>query len=257
MPRPDAGRGIERRGSVAYWRVMGVPEEVRFDPLEDQRLVERCLGGDSTSWERLVRRHERLVFAVARSYRLTDGDLADVFQEVFTALVGGLPRLREPRALVRWLSSTTQRIARATALRRRREHALSAGDPGELALPSEQAAIETDLERLEEQALVRLAMAALQPRCRRRLEALYYQDPAPAYAEIARRLGVPMGSIGPTRARCFERLRAALSALTSDTAGIRERPTPTFESETGNPEGFRLGILGPDAPRPWAREDSV
>jgi len=201
-----------------------------------------------------VARHERLVYAVARSYRLSDGDLADVFQEVFAALVGGLPRLREPRTLVRWLSSTTQRIARATALRRRREHALSAGDPTELAIPATQAAIEADLERLEEQALVRHAMEALPPRCRRLLEALYYEDPVPAYADIARRLGVPMGSIGPTRARCFERLRAALSALTTDPAGIREAPTPTSEPETGNPDGFRMGV-GPHA-RPWAREDS-
>jgi RNA polymerase sigma factor (sigma-70 family) len=234
---------------------MSGPPEIRFDPLEDQRLVERCLAGDAASWEHLVRRHERLVYAVARSYRLSDGDLADVFQEVFAALVGGLPRLREPRTLVRWLSSTTQRIARATALRRRREHALSAGDPTELAIPAAQGAIEADLERLEEQALVRLAMEALPPRCRRLLEALYYEDPVPPYADIARRLGVPMGSIGPTRARCFERLRVALSALTTEPAGIREGPTPTFEPETGNPDGFRMGVLGPHA-RPGAREDS-
>jgi len=234
---------------------MSGPTEIRFDPLEDQRLVERCLAGDAASWELLVRRHERLVFAVARSYRLSDGDLADVFQEVFAALVSGLPRLREPRTLVRWLSSTSQRIARATALRRRREQALSAGDPAELAIPAAQAAIESNLERLEEQALVRLAMETLAPRCRRLLEALYYEDPAPAYADIARRLGVPMGSIGPTRARCFERLRAALSALTTDPAGITEGSRPTSLSETGNPEGFRMGVLGPDV-RPWAPEDS-
>jgi RNA polymerase sigma factor (sigma-70 family) len=234
---------------------MSAPQEIRFDPLEDQRLVEGCLAGEASSWEKLVRRHERLVFAVARSYRLSDGDLADVFQEVFAALVGGLPRLREPRTLVRWLSSTTQRIARAMALRRRREQALSAGDPSDLAIPAEQDAIESDLERLEEQAQVRLAMAALQPRCRRLLEALYYEDPAPAYADISRRLGVPMGSIGPTRARCFERLRAALSALTSDPAGITERPTRTFESGTGNPEGSRVGVLALAGPR--APEDSI
>src|SRR5262245_37626102 len=235
---------------------MGGPEEVRFDPLEDQRLVERCLGGDATSWDRLVRRHERLVFAVARSYRLSDGDLADVFQEVFAALVSGLPRLRDPRALVRWLSSTAQRIARATALRSRREQALSAGDPDELAIPAEHGAIEVDLERLEEQALVRLALTSLSPRCRRLLEALYYEDPAPAYADISRRLGVPMGSIGPTRARCFERLRAALGALTSDPTGITEGPTPTFESGTGNPDRFRMGELTSGF-GPWAREDSA
>src|SRR5215831_9286472 len=97
-----------------------------LEPLEDQRLVDRCLAGEASAWAALVRRHERLVYAVGRSYRLSDEDLADVFQEVFSALVRGLPRLREPRTLVRWLSSTTQRIARAIALKRRREAALAA-----------------------------------------------------------------------------------------------------------------------------------
>jgi RNA polymerase sigma factor (sigma-70 family) len=235
---------------------MGGSEEVRFDPLEDQRLVDRCLAGDATAWERLVRRHERLVFAVARSYRLADSDLADVFQEVFAALVNGLPRLREPRALVRWLSSTAQRIARATALRRRREQALWAGHPEEMPIPGPDEPVEADLERIEEQAMVRLALTALPPRCQRLLLALYYEDPAPAYADIARRLGVPMGSIGPTRARCFERLRAALEALSSTPSGIRERPAPTFEPDTGKPEGFRMGVAGPDARLPL-RGDSA
>jgi RNA polymerase sigma factor (sigma-70 family) len=217
--------------------------EPRLDPLEDSRLVDLCLSGDPGAWEDLVRRHERLVYAVARSYRLSDTDLGDVFQEVFAALVQGLPRLRQPRALVRWLSSTSQRIARATALRRRREQALAAG-PEELPrVAASEPAIGADLERLEDQALVRLSLAALAPRCRRLLEALYYEDPTPAYAEIGRRLGIPVGSIGPTRARCFERLRAALAALDA-VERISERGTPTFESGTGGPGGLRVGAFG-------------
>ena len=98
-----------------------------LDPGFDARLVERCLAGDARAWELLVRRYERLVYAVARSYHLSDTDLGDVFQEVFAALVRGLPRLREARALCRWLSSTTDRIARATALRSRRERMRTAG----------------------------------------------------------------------------------------------------------------------------------
>src|SRR5688572_23152261 len=180
----------------------------RLDPQEDQRLVDRCLAGDSAAWEALVRRHERLVYSVARSYRLSESDLGDVFQDVFAALVSGLPRLREPRALVRWLSSTTQRIARAAAYRTRRETALRGGSPEVIeAMADAGPAVGADLERLEEQALVRLGLAALPPRCRRLLMALYYEDPSPAYADVARRLGIPMGSIGPTRSRCFERLR--------------------------------------------------
>jgi RNA polymerase sigma factor (sigma-70 family) len=216
--------------------------EPRLDPLEDSRLVDRCLAGDESAWEALVRRHERLVYAVARSYRLSDPDLGDVFQDVFAALVGGLPRLRQPRALVRWLSSTTQRIARATALRRRREQAVAA--PAELPrLASGEPPVGADLERLEEQAMIRLSLASLAPRCRRLLEALYYDEPAPGYAEIGRRLGIPVGSIGPTRARCLERLRAIRASLDTSER-ISERPAPTFESGTGGPEGSRLGALG-------------
>ena len=194
----------------------------RLDPIEDQRLVARCLEGDARAWAELVERHERLVYAVARAYRLSENDLRDVFQEVFLALVQGLPRLREPRALVRWLSSTTQRIARATALRRRREAALAVeAGPGALdQLPAEREPVGVDLERLEEQALLRMAMGSLRLRCRELLQALYFEDPSPAYLEIGRRLGLPVGSIGPTRARCFEGLRDAYRRLSDDRQGI-------------------------------------
>ena len=226
---------------MAYCAAMS--PEPRLDPLEDARLVDRCMAGDPRAWEALVRRHERLVHSVARSYRLSDADLGDVFQEVFTALVGGLPRLRQPRALVRWLSSTTQRIARATALRRRREQALAAAPTEIPRLAASEPPVGADLERLEEQALVRLSLAALAPRCRRLLEALYYEEPAPGYAEIGRKLGIPVGSIGPTRARCLERMRAILASLAASER-ISERPAPTFESGTGGPEGVRLGAFG-------------
>ena len=231
------------------------PEPARLDPLEDQRLVDRCLRGDAAAWEALVRRHERLVHAVSRSYHLSESDLGDVFQDVFAALVSGLPRLREPRALVRWISSTTQRIARATALKRRREQALSAAPETIPELAAGDPPVGADLERLEEQAMVRLGLAALSPRCQRLIEALYYEDPAPGYSSIARRLGLPMGSIGPTRARYLERLRAAIEAVTRAPSRISERDRPTFDSGTGGPEGFRLGSFVERLGQP-AREDS-
>jgi RNA polymerase sigma factor (sigma-70 family) len=240
---------------VSYCGSVSEIPDTRLDPLEDQRLVERCLAGDSAAWSALVRRHERLVYAVARSYRLSEHDMGDVFQEVFAALVGGLPRLRDPRALVRWLSSTAQRIARATAFKRRREQALAPGDPeGLTAIAEDAPPIGADLERLEEQAVVRLGLAALPPRCQRLIQALYYEDPAPAYADVARRLGIPMGSIGPTRARCFERLRAAIRALEVEEASIIPPSSPTFERGTGGPEGHRGISLGEGGLAP-ARED--
>lgn len=215
---------------------MRLPPVTRLDPELDARLVQRCLDGDARAWEALVRRHERLVYSIGRSYRLSDEDMGDVFQDVFAALVKSLPRLREARTLVRWLSVTAERIARATALRRRREQALADDDPGGLdriedATPGVGAVLET----LEAQALVRLALAGLQLRCQRLLAALYFEDPPPAYAELARRLGVPIGSLGPTRARCMEKLREGLEGLSAVSGGIRPGPAPTSQDESGEP----------------------
>jgi RNA polymerase sigma factor (sigma-70 family) len=211
---------------------MRLPPRPVLDPELDARLVERCLKGDQAAWSALVRRYERLVYSVARGYRLAPDDLADVFQDVFAALVRGLPRLRDARALCRWLASTTDRIALATALRRRRERAREQGPPEEqagLADPKEPAGAE--LETLEEQMMVRLALGGLAGRCRELLERLYYRDPAPDYAEIARELSMPVGSIGPTRARCLEKLERGLDALRSAGAGISEGPSPTSPIE--------------------------
>ncbi len=194
-----------------------------LDPELDSRLVARCLEGDGKAWEALVRRHERLVYAIGRSYRLSDDDLADVFQEVFTALFKGLPRMRDGRTLVRWLSSTTERITRTTALSRRKATAREEQDPAKLAkLTDGTEAIGADLERLEQQHHMRMAMGGLSERCKRLIEALYYEDPTPSYGELSQRLGVPVGSLGPTRARCMERLRGHYETVREAPRGISE-----------------------------------
>jgi RNA polymerase sigma factor (sigma-70 family) len=192
-----------------------------LDPELDARLVARCLDGESRAWDALVFRHERLVYAISRAYRLSDEDMGDVFQDVFTALFKGLQRLRDGRALVRWLASTTERVARTTALRRRREVAREVRDDLSLARLEDQGeAIGADLERIERQHQVRLAMAGVPDRCKRLLAALYYEDPVPSYLELSQRLGVPVGSLGPTRARCMDQLRSRLEHAVRDGNGI-------------------------------------
>lgn len=208
---------------AGYAGVMRLPGSGELDPELDARLVARCIEGDARAWEALVRRHERLVYAVGRSYRLDDDDLADVFQDVFTALYKGLPRLREGRTLVRWLSSTTERIARTAAFRRRRADARE--DRSDLTferLEDEGPEVGADLEELERQHRVRMALAGVSERCKRLLEALYYEDPTPSYIELSQRLGVPMGSLGPTRARCMEKLRGNFEQVEGDEGGISE-----------------------------------
>jgi RNA polymerase sigma factor (sigma-70 family) len=230
--------------------VMSSKSPLRLDPDLDERLVRECLEGDPRAWEALVRRHERLVYAVARSFRLPESDQADVFQDVFAALVKGLPRLRDARALTRWLSRTTERIAYAAALRVRRAHALSPAVEREAleALPVDGRDVESDIEALEEQALVRLAIGSLAPRCRDLLHALYYADPPESYARIAKRLGMPVGSLGPTRARCFDRMRLAYLELVQVNPGrINDGARPT-SAKDGDPPG-RVRSARPAAPK--------
>jgi len=229
------------------------PTPGRLDPTLDARLVDRCLAGDGTAWEALVRRHERLVYAVSRRYRLSDSDSQDVFQEVFAALVKGLPRLRDGRALCGWLARTNERIARTLALRTRREGALTVNTPGAAeTIPSERPGGEATLEMLEEQALIRLALAALPEGCRRLLIALYYEDPRPSYAHLARRWGIPMGSLGPTRARCIERLRRYVRELDPNSHGIRGVAAPTSSHERTRVEGPDRGWKGaPSRANKW------
>lgn len=223
----------------------------RFDPEEDRALAERCLAGDARAWEALVRRHERLVYAVARSWRLSDEDLGDVFQEVFAALVKGLPRMRDTRTLVRWLASTTERVARATALRARRVQALMPATAPEVldGVMADAGEVGLSLERLESQALVRAALASLGERCRDLLAALYYEDPTPAYADLAARMGLPIGSLGPTRARCFQKMREALAGLNAEQGrGINPPVVPTSEpgGPAREPRRAAPGPTGPD-----------
>ena len=229
-----------------------------LDPDLDAQLVSRVLAGDVRGWEALVTRHERLVYAVARSYRLDEADRADVFQDVFTALVRGLPSMRDPRSLVRWLSSTTDRIARATALRRRREYALRGANPATPdELPSGEPAVGADLEILERQARVRLALSGLGERCRRLLEALYYRDAPASYAELARELGMPMNSVGPNRARCLDRMRDLLEVAAPDsrTKAVATRTSAPDGTQQRTEHVRRSGGPALARPRPFTRAE--
>ncbi|MEK7314747.1 MAG: sigma-70 family RNA polymerase sigma factor [Candidatus Eisenbacteria bacterium] len=196
----------------------------------DDRLVEGCLGGDARAWEVLVRRYERLVRAVAGRYRLPEAEAADAFQDTFAALVRGLPNLRDAKALCRWISSTAERISYASALRLRRDRARTSGSAELLAeLPDTAPEGDSSLETLEAQSILRQALAAMPARCRALLEALYFEDPKPSYAEIARHLSMRVGSLGPTRARCFEQLRRGVEELGgAENLGIREEATRTY-----------------------------
>jgi RNA polymerase sigma factor (sigma-70 family) len=168
-------------------------------------LLGAASGGDQQAWEGLVHRFGGLVWSIARAHGLNAADAADVSQTAWLRLVEHLDRIRNPERVGTWLAST----ARHEALRvlRRAGRELPVGDEAEL--EPRGAVVETpDASALasERDALLWKAFMTLPPRCQRLLRVLI-ADPAPSYREVAASLEMPIGSIGPIRARCLTRLR--------------------------------------------------
>jgi len=177
----------------------------------DEALVLACRRGDAAAWETLIARYQRLVFSIPRRAGL-DADLsAEVFQQVFTVLLEKLDQIEQPRYIGAWLATTARREAHRI---RRRERTVTLDDREDKDGDILDTALLPDevLLRLEEQHKVRTAVAALDERCRKLLMLLFYRpDPLP-YAQIATTIGMTEGSIGPTRARCLQKLYRLLDA---------------------------------------------
>jgi RNA polymerase sigma factor (sigma-70 family) len=179
---------------------------VRDDPVV-VALVARAADGDEGAWIELVERYAPLVYAICIRYRLNSHDIEDVGQNVWLLLVEqlGKLRLREPAALPGWLKTTTVRecLRVLSAARRSERFGTGLDDSSWFA---DDTAIDEEVLIAERNAGLRAAFAELPLPCQRLL-AMLISDPPLSYAEIHERLGIPVGSIGPQRARCLERLR--------------------------------------------------
>lgn len=179
----------------------------------DAELIAACRAGEQTAWEALVQRYQRLVFAIPRRSGMDEDQAAEVFQRTFVKLVDNLDRIAQPDRLAAWLTTTAKRETWRFSRRERESVGLPGmGDDDEqIELPDDSPLPGEDLIALERQHTVRAALATLDERCRTLLTLLYYRPEPPAYTEIARQLGTSEGSIGPTRARCLQKLRKALA----------------------------------------------
>jgi RNA polymerase sigma factor (sigma-70 family) len=179
---------------------------------DDVALVRACRAGDQAAWECLVRRYQRLIYTVPRRMGLSDDQAAEVFQQVCVTLLERLHTITRPERLSAWLATTARRASWQLLRRLQATTPLSGVDEQALPLSSELAPDDL-VERLEQQQLVRQALDQLDPRSRKLMLLLYYQPEPLSYAEIARRLGLSEGSIGPTRARCLQKLQRLLAQL--------------------------------------------
>lgn len=183
---------------------------------DDAELVARCRQGDAQAWATLVHRYERVVNAIARRVGLDHATAADVFQTVFMRLFQHLNNLSEPGRLRAWVITTTRREAsRQRTLAARTELITATADDAEPQPPEPPEPTpdwqnpQDSLEHWQELVAIQQAFDRLNPRCQQLLKALFLEDDGD-YGSIARKLSMPVGSIGPTRGRCLKRLRQML-----------------------------------------------
>ena len=170
------------------------------------------LDKDPECWSDLVYLLEPLVYSIARKIGLSEGECDDCAQETWLSLLRARHKIKDPNRIPAWLIRAVSR--RAIRVAKSRERDLCADPAFEPAAPGELP--DADLDRLETAAQLRLALNALDPRCRRLLHALYLAPEEKKYADIARDLGLPPNSLGPTRSRCLIKLRAILEEMGYD-----------------------------------------
>jgi RNA polymerase sigma factor (sigma-70 family) len=187
--------------------------ELKPDPANIALLVRHAAGGDMQAWERLFDQFSRLIWSITAEFKLTESDAADVSQTTWLRLLERIDRIEHPDRVGSWLAAT----ARNECLRSLAAHkrVVLGSDQGEIEEMEEARGRASEIdERLlasERDQVVRDAMSSLPKRWQRLLEMLM-ADPPISYAEISDQLGLPVGSIGPTRGRCLERLRGLLQA---------------------------------------------
>lgn len=189
-------------------RLDSVTEAQEEGEVDVGELVRRAAAGDRSAWEKLVDQYSRLIWAMTRDFKLAENDAADVVQVTWLRLLEHIDRIEFPDRIASWLATT----ARHECLRHvahRKKVMLVNDDVAFYDVASQQPDIDERLLADESAEAVRRALTLLPWRWQRLLE-LLMSDPPTSYAEISSQLGLPVGSIGPTRGRCLERLRTLL-----------------------------------------------
>jgi RNA polymerase sigma factor (sigma-70 family) len=180
---------------------------VKQPPWSDERLVRECLDGNEEAWSALIDKYKNLIYSIPIKHELSPDAASDIFQSVCLELLSELPRLREPRALPKWLIQIT---VHKCSRWRQRESRYSQDEISEDQLPVVPAAAEVFQEEIWQEQMLREALASLPDRCGEMIRMLFFESPARPYEEVARELGLATGSIGFIRGRCLDKLRKQL-----------------------------------------------
>jgi RNA polymerase sigma factor (sigma-70 family) len=201
------GSGADGPVTGTYGQETSAPDAAA---MEIVGWVRRAATGDLYAWNRLVDQYSRLIWSITGSFKLGESDAADVVQTTWMRLIEHIDRIEQPARVGSWLASTARNeCLRHIAARKRivLVHEDGEFDGADHHGPTVDEALLAN-ERVQD---VRDAMAHLPSQWQRLMEMLM-ADPPVSYAEISDQLGVPIGSIGPTRGRCLAKLRVLLEA---------------------------------------------
>jgi RNA polymerase sigma factor (sigma-70 family) len=178
----------------------------------DHDLVQGCLQGRDEDWNLLIDKYKNLIFSIPIRYGLSREEAADIFQAVCLELMQELAKVKDPKALPKWLMQVT---AHKCFHWKRQSARMVAPDDEEASVPeaSVPAEAELNLREIEEEQMLRDARAALPQRCQELIRMLFYEEPSRPYQQVAASLGLATGSIGLLRQKCLDRLRDRLDAL--------------------------------------------
>jgi RNA polymerase sigma factor (sigma-70 family) len=188
---------------------------------ETASLLRAAAQGDEAAWRVLVEQFSSLVWAVARSFRLSTADASDVYQTVWLRLAEHLGRIQNPEQVGAWLATTARRESMRVIRSRSRSTPMEDATLADLvpadAMSPELAVLDAEQARQETDRAKQMwrAFRELPSRCQQLLRILMASR-RPSYVEAAAALEVPVGSIGPTRARCLRQLRRQMSEVSGD-----------------------------------------
>jgi RNA polymerase sigma factor (sigma-70 family) len=199
------------RTQAAVDGVFSLPPEMPDGAVDATYLVRRAAEGHRWAWERLVAKYSRLIWAMTRDFKLSESDASDVVQATWLRLLEHIDRIEHPDRVGSWLATTARHECLRHLAARKRVVLVQDDDDALVDAVSHQPEVDERLLADERAQAVREAMSSLPWRWQRLLE-LLMSDPPVSYLEISDQLGLPVGSIGPTRGRCLERLREILQA---------------------------------------------
>jgi RNA polymerase sigma factor (sigma-70 family) len=184
--------------------------EKNLDTTEVAGLVRGAAAGDRRSWERLVDQFARLIWSITADFKLAESDAADVAQTTWLRLFEHIDRIKYPDRVGSWLAATARNeCLRSLAARKR--VILAHDDEVLTGVVASEPEVDERILADERDQVVRDALSRLPRRSQQLLE-LLMADPPTSYAEISNEMGLPVGSIGPTRGRCLAQLRVLLQA---------------------------------------------